>query len=265
MRISVALCTYRGERFLREQLESILRQTQPPDELIITDDASDDGTTDVILDVSDRFRQLGVDVSLLTNDQTLGVAANFEKCLTHTTGDLIFLCDQDDVWHPDKVSTIAREMTARQDLVLLFTDARLIDEHGAAQSHTLFDAIEMTTRERTMVHRGAAFEVLLRRNVATGATAVLRRRLLAAAVPFGKEWVHDEWLAIIAAAIGGVDALDLPTIDYRQHGANQIGARLESRFELAKRLRQPNYVDRFSQHRRVLFVAGPPRSARRRG
>ena len=251
MRISIALCTYRGERFIREQLESILRQTRPPDELVLTDDASDDATTAVVLGMLDRFRELGVDVTLLTNEQTLGVTANFERCVTHTTGDLIFLCDQDDVWHPDKLAVMAAELQARDDLLLLFTDARLIDARGTARPHTLFDAIELTPRERRSLKRGAAFEVMMRRNVVTGATTAFRRELLTSAVPFGSEWVHDEWLAVIAAATGSVGVIDIATIDYRQHETNQIGARRRSRFELARRLRQPNYVDRFSQLRRA--------------
>ena len=105
-------------------------------------------------------------------------------------------------------------------------------------------------RERRLLRRGAAFDVLLRRNVVTGATW-RSADLLTCGDPVRPDWVHDEWLAIVAAATGRVGMLDVTTIDYRQHEANQIGARLRSKFELAGRLRQPNYVDRFSQERRM--------------
>jgi hypothetical protein len=92
----------------------------------------------------------------------------------------------------------------------------------------LFEALEATRRERALIHSGRAFDALLRRNLATGATLAFRRSLLQDVTPFPPEWVHDEWLAIIAAAVGGVDCLEQPLIDYRQHGGNQIGARKRS-------------------------------------
>ena len=102
--------------------------------------------------------------------------ANFERCIADTTGDLVFLCDQDDVWHPDKVATMVAEFERRPDLALLFTDADLVDATGWSLGHTLFDALGVTRRERRLVRGGSAFEALVRRNLATGATIAFRRR-----------------------------------------------------------------------------------------
>ncbi len=90
---------------------------------------------------------------------------------------------------------------------------------------TLFTALEIKPEELAAIADGRAFEALQRRNLVTGATTVFRRSLLAAALPFPPEWVHDEWLAAIASATGRMDVLPEPLIDYRQHAANQIGAR----------------------------------------
>ncbi len=108
-------------------------------------------------------------------------------------------------------------------LTFLHTDARLVDEDGAPLGSTLFESLELTDEELRLEEEGHAFEALLRRNLATGATAVFRRELLAHARPFPPEWVHDEWLAVIAAATGRVGVVRETTIDYRQHGRNQIG------------------------------------------
>jgi hypothetical protein len=89
----------------------------------------------------------------------------------------------------------------------------------------VFDALQLTADERRAIHRGHAFEVVLRRSFVTGATAALRRELVALALPVAAGWIHDEWLTAIAAVAGRVDFIDAPLIDYRQHGGNQIGMR----------------------------------------
>ncbi len=134
---------------------------------------------------------------------------------------------------------MSAEFAARPGLLLLHTDARLVDSEGAALGHTLFEALEVTEEEKRLVHSGRALQALLRRNLATGATTVLRRTLLAAAVPFPREWVHDEWLAMVAALAAGVDLLEAPLIDYRQHGSNQIGVAKLSLAGKVHRLLEP--------------------------
>jgi hypothetical protein len=121
----------------------------------------------------------------------------------------------------------------RPNLLLLHSDAHLVNEGGGDMHCGLFEALEVTRRERRLIHSGRAFDALLRRNLATGATLAFRRSLLQDVAPFPPEWVHDEWLAINAAALGEVDCLERPLIDYRQHGGNQIGA--QSR-DLAKKI-----------------------------
>jgi glycosyltransferase involved in cell wall biosynthesis len=218
--ISVAMGTHNGAAYLAEQLGSILAQTLPPIEIVLSDDASTDGTVELAQRVvGDR-----VPLRVLRNDPALGVTANFEQAASATTGELIALSDQDDAWAPTRLEQVAAAFAARPALTLLHSDARLIDAAGAPLGDTLFGALEVTDTERELVHAGRAFDVLLRRNLVTGATTVFRRELLERALPFPREWVHDEWLAIIAAATGEIDLLEQPLVDYRQHGGNQIGA-----------------------------------------
>lgn len=233
MSVSVVLCTYNGERWLPELWRSLLAQTRLPGEIVVRDDASADGTLDLLGELVEEAQARGVRVAVARNERNLGFVGNFELALADATGDIIFLCDQDDVWHPQKIALMLKAFEQRPNLLLLHSDARLVDEAGRDMHCGLFEALEVTRRERTLIHSGRAFDALLRRNLATGATLAFRRSLLQDVAPFPPEWVHDEWLAIIAAAIGEVDCLEQPLIDYRQHGGNQIGA--QSR-DLAKKI-----------------------------
>jgi glycosyltransferase involved in cell wall biosynthesis len=225
-RVSVALCTRNGAYFVRAQVASILRQSHPVDELVISDDASSDDTIEIIRsEVADHAKAGGREIALtvLRNKVPLGVTRNFEQAVLATTGELIALCDQDDLWRSDRVETIVAAFTDPA-VQLVFSDARLVDGDGAPLGDSLFATLSMTSRERRQLRSGSAFDALLGRNLVTGATVVFRRELLGLAVPFGSSWVHDEWLAALAAAEGGVRMLEAELIDYRQHGRNEIGA-----------------------------------------
>lgn len=103
MKLSVALCTYNGEKYLREQLDSIAAQLLPIDEVVVCDDGSTDGTVSILREYADR-RTLPIRV--IGNKRQLGVTANFEKAILACTGDIIFCSDQDDIWMPDKTQVI---------------------------------------------------------------------------------------------------------------------------------------------------------------
>jgi len=231
-RVSVALCTYNGARFVGEQVASILGQSRPVDEIVLSDDASNDDTVALVraavdahnADAHNADAPSAVALTVLQNPVALGVVGNFQHAVTAATGEFIALSDQDDAWHADKVRDILAEFAAHPAASLVFSNARLVDGGGAPLRHSLFQALSMTAREKRQLRGGRAFDALLGRNLVTGATVVFRRALLTDALPFAPDWVHDEWLAALAAATGGVRMLDAELIDYRQHGGNQIGA-----------------------------------------
>ncbi|MDR6973255.1 glycosyltransferase family 2 protein [Leifsonia shinshuensis] len=225
--ISVALCTHNGARFVRRQLAGILAQTLPPAQLVISDDASVDDTVAIVEQELTAHRASGAPlpvVVLLRNAYPLGVTANFEQALRACEGSLIALSDQDDEWEPDKLERMAAYFASRPGLGFLHTDATLIDDDSRPAGGTLFGVLEVSDEERAAVHSGRAFDVFVRRNLATGATAMVSADLLAAALPFPAEWVHDEWLAIQAAARDRLDLSERPLTRYRRHDENQIGA-----------------------------------------
>lgn len=253
--VSVALCTHNGAQYVAEQLRSILHQSLVPAQVVVSDDASTDDTVQIARDVFSRFgaeRTGSAPVfTVLRNRVPLRVTANFEQATLACTGDLIALSDQDDVWVPNRLERMVAEFAARDDLTLLHSDARLVDDGGSALGGTLSEAIGFSTWERRRIASGNALDVLLRRNVVTGATAMFRRGLLKAAVPFPDAWVHDEWLAMVAAITGRVDFLPEALTDYRQHDANQIGASRPTLGEKVGRVREP----RCDRNRRLLARA----------
>ncbi|MDP9994296.1 glycosyltransferase involved in cell wall biosynthesis [Variovorax boronicumulans] len=232
LEVSVALCTYNGARFLREQVRSICLQTRPPVEIVLSDDASRDGSVEVVraavAECAAERPGPPIALRVFENPVALRVVKNFEQAISACTSELIALSDQDDVWMPDRLALMVAHFEQDANLMLLHTDARLVDSERRDLNQTLFHALEVTPLELTQVHSGKAFDALLRRNLVTGATTVFRRALLADALPLPVEWVHDEWLAIVASTTARVDLLEQPLIEYRQHESNQIGARRDT-------------------------------------
>lgn len=261
--VSVALCTHNGERFVERQIDSILAQSRLPDEVVLSDDHSTDNTVDLVKATFSRHLKRGHALPrlvLLENPVALGVARNFEQAIAAAGTELVALSDQDDIWRPDRIEAAVAQFADRPTLLLLHSDAQLIDEVGNQLAGTLLDALEVPRAVRQKIHAGEAFDELMKRNLVTGATTMFRRSLAGLAFPIPESWLHDEWLAIVAAAVDGVDLLPECLIDYRQHGDNQIGVHklpitgklrriVESGFERNRRLlaRASVLSDRFER------------------
>jgi len=248
--VSVALCTHNGARYVEEQVLSILNQTLPISQLVVSDDASTDNTVALVRSVVGEFEashpEYSLELVVLENDEPLGVRKNFEQAVRACDGELIALCDQDDRWRHDRLERMVEEFTARPKLTLLHSDARLVDQAGEPLGISLMQALGVSQLEANQIHSGDAFLTLLRRNVVTGATVVFRKGLLNHAIPFAEPWVHDEWLAMIASTVGVVDFLPEQLVDYRQHEHNQIGAAKLSFRGKVRKLREPR--DERNQH-----------------
>jgi glycosyltransferase involved in cell wall biosynthesis len=235
--ISVVLCTYNGEKYLEQQLLSILNQTRLPDEIILSDDGSGDQTLAIAHRVLDSTRTTDIRVSVLTRGSPLGAAGNFSAALAEATGDLIALSDQDDVWEPDKLEVLTEVFSTHPDVLLVHTDATLIDASGRTTG-TLMATLNLTGGERKALLARRGLETLLRRNVVTGATVMLRGSLLQQALPIPHGWVHDEWLALVAALQGGLFFDERPLLRYRIHRDNAIGASALTAAQISVRLGQ---------------------------
>lgn len=236
VRVSVALATRDGARYLTEQLESILAQTRPVDQIVVSDDASTDGT----VELAERLlASSGIAVVTVRNDPPLGVAGNFQAALAACDGDVILLSDQDDTWHPDRVESSLAVLEGDGRWLALHADAALVDGDGAPLGLQLLDALEVPPQVRARITEGDSFPAFLQRNLATGATMAIRRELRDLALPVPAGWIHDEWLAIVASALGRLTLVDRPLIDYRQHGGNEIGVAAPSRRAKVRRVLAP--------------------------
>jgi len=222
--ISIALCTYNGEKFLREQLDSIAEQTLLPDELVACDDGSSDGTVEIL-------RKFGMRVSfpvrIHQNETNLGSTRNFEKAIGLCSGDIIALCDQDDVWKPRKIERLAAALRAHPEAGYVFSDAELADENLRPLGRRLWESIGFRGKIKARFLQGDQFRCLIKKYIVTGAAMAVRPSAAKTAMPFPTDgpWVHDGWIALAASATGarGIP-VDEPLISYRQHSRQQIGA-----------------------------------------
>ena len=236
VKVSVVVCTYNGEKYLREQLQSILDQTWPPDEIIISDDGSTDSTLQIVAEFTSSTSGPQTPVwRVETRTKPLGVSGNFASAMAKARGEFIALADQDDVWESDRLEKALAHF--HDGVLLVHSDATLIDVSGRPTG-TLMSALRLTINERRHLLIGRALTALLRRNVVTGATAMIRSSLLEQSLPVPEGWVHDEWLALVAAVQGGVVFHQDPLIRYRQHGNNEIGASKTDYDEATRRLRE---------------------------
>ncbi|HUR24801.1 MAG TPA: glycosyltransferase family 2 protein [Candidatus Thermoplasmatota archaeon] len=265
-RVSVILCTYNGARYLEEQLDSLVQQDRRPDELIVGDDGSTDGTL-AILEVFAARSPFSV--RLKVNGQRLGSTENFGRAVTRATGDLVLLCDQDDVWHPSKVRTLVDALEADPGLGGCFCDARLVDEQLRPLGR-LWDSsrVGFTPKRRQAMAEGDGFRVLLDRPAVTGACFAFRNPLPAGILPIPPEWVHDAWISLMLAAVSRLQPVDEPLIDYRQHSGAQIGAVRRRRDPLRTRLARVSATFEATARRlelaadRLVTLAGVPPAVR---
>jgi Glycosyltransferases involved in cell wall biogenesis len=221
MKISVALCTYNGELYLKDQLLSIIHQTVPPDELIICDDHSTDKTVEII----DSLKTLyPFPMVLHLNPVNLGSTKNFEKALRLCNGEIIAFADQDDVWKPQKLEMMVKAFSTDLKAGFVFSDAMLVDVHLKPLGMNLWESVGFDEKAYQNYLGGRQLEATLRRNVATGTTMAIRDSLKELILPFPKKWIHDEWIATLASIVG-IKGVPIPEslVLYRQHSNQLVG------------------------------------------
>ena len=205
MKVSVALASCNGERYIGDQLQSILAQTCPPDQWVIRDDCSDDRTVEIIREFSEHVQ---VPFSLEVNSERLGYARNFSKALQACDGDVVFLSDQDDIWQPEKIEQVLQVLAQRTDIQVLLHDAELADESGQGTGLTKLGQIHAAGMPESAFFMGSCMAT--------------RASYLDAVLPIPVEYPeHDHWLAEIARSLGMLDILEKPLQRYRRHGGNQ--------------------------------------------
>jgi glycosyltransferase involved in cell wall biosynthesis len=207
MRISVCMATYNGEKYLSEQLASIVGQLQPDDDLIISDDSSTDATLSIIERLHDSR------VKLLRGSRFYNPIYNFENALKQATGDVIVLSDQDDIWLDNKLAVISSHFEVRPSgICTLVLDGEIIADDGSVIAESIFETIG--SRKGLLKN--------LYNNTYMGCCMAFSRELLDIALPFpGGIPMHDSWLGLLSELYGTVDFVPQKTIKYRRHAENR--------------------------------------------
>ncbi len=212
--ISIALATFNGSRYLREQLKSLAEQICLPDELVVTDDCSTDDTLQIVAEFA---AQAPFKVRAVKNDSRLGYRDNFMKAAALCSNPIIAFCDQDDIWHKDKLSDVVKQFEDPA-VMLVHHNANLIDAGGKF--------LKLALEPRMLA------EKLAPRYFAMGFTEIFRRELLAFSDLYNlsidhqepkEKMAHDKWVFFLAASLGKIVYLERPLVDYRQHPRNTYG------------------------------------------
>jgi glycosyltransferase involved in cell wall biosynthesis len=216
LRVSIALATYQGERFLSQQLESFLGQTRLPDELCISDDGSTDRTREII----NAFASTApFPVKSVLNPIRGGVNKNFENAVSHCSGDVILFSDQDDVWLPPHIENLVAPLEGNSGIVAVASDSEFVDEglQAAGCTQAESDRFPASLRDATMRLPRNQLNLVLRQNMATGHGMAFRRTLVPLLVPFTTTFMYDEWVLLLAAATGYITYVPQPLTLHRQH------------------------------------------------
>lgn len=200
--VSIALCTYNGEKYLVEQLESIINQTYNSIEIIIVDDGSSDGTLDILQSYAKKYDNLKV----YKNEFNLGYIKNFEKAINLCTGDYIALSDQDDIWELNKIEIMIESIG---DHLLLYHDSTFISENGQTMNRKMSDIRKF--------YAGNDSRIFLLENCVSGHAILFNKELCKFFTSFPENIFHDWWLVYIASNNGKVGFINNCLVKYRQH------------------------------------------------
>jgi glycosyltransferase involved in cell wall biosynthesis len=202
--VSVALATYNGRAYLPEQLASLAAQNRPPDELVVCDDGSNDGTVELLEEFA---RTAPFKVRIYRNESNLGVLRNFEKALSLCEGDIVFLSDQDDVWLPEKIEAVVELFGKDARALAVVNDKLITDENLVPTGATMLGNI-----------RGFGSPD---GNFVAGCCSAFRREWLKIALPIPEGAIaHDTWLVGLAHRLEVASICERPLQYYRRHGAN---------------------------------------------
>lgn len=204
MKISVAMATYNGEKYVNQQIESILKQLNDEDELIISDDSSCDNTLKIICSFKNPH------IRVYSNSYRKGVVSNFENAIIHCKGDIIVLSDQDDIWAPNKLEII-RYCFLKRKCDILVHDAIIIDDKANQINDSFYK----------FRHSGPGLLKNIFKNTYIGCCMAFKNSLNVIILPFPKNIpMHDMWIGILGNIFGKVIFIDNKLIYYRRHEEN---------------------------------------------
>lgn len=208
--VSIVLATYNGERFLQEQLNSLFQQTYQPLEIIAVDDCSIDNTLSLLNENAAKYNHLFV----VQNSENRGHVKTFEKGFALANGDFIAICDQDDIWLPNKIEVLLNHIG---HYAIAYCDSEFIDASGQSLGKKMSDTKNMADFNSPLMYIEVGISAL-------GHAMLITKQLATAAMPFPKIFSHDNWLGFVASFNGSVKFVDQVLVQYRRHEANLTNA-----------------------------------------
>lgn len=215
--VDVLMATYNGERYLKEQIDSILNQTYKNIRLIISDDCSTDKTRDILKQYEQNDK-----IKIFYQEKNLGYIKNFEFLLKQVENDLYMLSDQDDVWKKEKISKSVEKLKS-ENLDLVFGDLEIVDENLNTIQESFNKYMKLERKIKKYIND---YRLQYLYNCITGCTILSKKKYINKIVPLPAETKyipHDYWIGLIVSLNGKVGYIEEKLIKYRQHGDNQIG------------------------------------------
>ncbi|MBB3047308.1 glycosyltransferase involved in cell wall biosynthesis [Litorivivens lipolytica] len=223
--ISVVLISYNGARYIGEQIRSVLSQDYPNIEVVISDDGSNDETLEIV----NQYAAENENVRVYPNEGRRGIHGNLSNGLSKARGQIIAICDQDDIWHTEKLSILNSYI---QGFSASYCDSALIDEVGHPIGITMSQFIGGADLDI-----GTNYKALMMDNCVSGHAMLFRRELLASVLPFADVPMYDQQIALVAASENGIAYVDRELVLHRQHESNsnnQIVAKKVSRRDTSR-------------------------------
>ena len=218
-RISIAMATYNGAKYIREQIDSILSQTLQDFELIICDDCSTDNTVDII----NKYAQEDPRIRFYKNKENLGFKKNFEKAIGLCHGEYIALCDQDDVWMPNHLEIL---LSLIGNKMIACGNADLIDSNGKRFGLTLKEMEAFDSEFDDDLKK--AYSIIYFRSPYQGASMLIKKDFFKVALPIPDDiGYHDSWFSMLSCFYGGMTYTNTIVNKYRMHGDNATGMRIK--------------------------------------
>ncbi len=220
MKISVAICTYNGAKYVLEQLKSIENQIRIVDEIVVCDDISTDNTWHILCDFK---KQTDIPTTLIKNEKQLGVMYNFQKAIENCTGDIILLSDQDDIWYPNKSLVFEDYFAQNQDINFCFSNAELLLDgysENEIKEKTLFELLSFREKTQKICRDGFGLEVSQVLGRISGFTVGIRAEFRKKVLPFMPEYeyfIHDRQMALYAIEEESIDFIPECLTKYRIH------------------------------------------------
>lgn len=221
-KVDVLLATYNGEKYLKEQIDSILEQTYSDFRLLISDDGSTDGTRKIL----EEYKNKDSRIQVFFQESNLGVVKNFEFLLKKVESAYYMFSDQDDIWKAEKIEKSLNKIE-NDNCDLVYSDLEVVDE----KLNVTYESYWKLKGIYNKIKKYNNFESLYLNNFVTGCTIISKKELIDTYLPLpntSKYVLHDYWISLILSQNGKIDYIEEPLIKYRQHKNNKVGSKKKS-------------------------------------